>query len=88
MPAAGTGAPRYKLTRRKRIQALERRLGYLREKRVQLARDDRPRSYLSDEIEALHWALPILQEHVERLARFMSTAISRLRGSSSTPLTR
>jgi hypothetical protein len=50
-------------TRKVRIETLERRLDYLVRKRDEFKVAGRPYGYLTDEIEALEWALPILRDH-------------------------
>ncbi len=45
------------------MRALRRRLRYLIAKRDQRMEQGRPYDFLTDEIVALEWALPILDEH-------------------------
>jgi hypothetical protein len=52
-------------TRKDRIDTLERRLAYLTRKRDELKATGRPHSYLTDEIDALEWALPVLRDYRE-----------------------
>lgn len=49
-------------TRSGRLRTLEERLAWLRDKRSARKAAGEPWSYLSDEIVALEWALPILRE--------------------------
>jgi hypothetical protein len=65
-------------TRRERIRSLEGRLKWLGEKEQALRALGKPVSYLTEEREALEWALPILRAHVEEnVARWVDVRVKR-----------
>jgi hypothetical protein len=55
-----------KRTRRERIDTLVVRYNWLKKKRREFEAAGRPTSYLREEMDALEWALPILQREIER----------------------